>query len=335
MKKKLALLMAAIMTVAMVPMTAFASTKLTAVDEISAGVGKTHPFESRVELRKNDDQVDVEATGAAEDGTATFEVKATLENGKFTDEMFTIDGDDKGIKGITKVNDTTAVIALDANVFNGKHPTVEACVLTVKAYALEAGDVVIKFTSNVPNFKAASEVIATAATGKVTIESAGVKTFVEDGENPLAIKDITIKELREDALSDGTITLKLNGDWKFVANAVGTVKFLNSSATGSVSYKDDDELIVTIDVAQNDVKLEDMTISGIQLEATKKCDAGDVATITVKSDMFDSVKLEVAKMVAEAVTYTVEDDDLPVIYAGKANTDENTLQVSVEENTGD
>ena len=35
MKKKLALLMAAIMTVAMVPMTAFASTKLTAVDEIS------------------------------------------------------------------------------------------------------------------------------------------------------------------------------------------------------------------------------------------------------------------------------------------------------------
>ena len=39
MKKKLALLLAAIMTVAMVPMTAFASTKLTAVDEISTAAG--------------------------------------------------------------------------------------------------------------------------------------------------------------------------------------------------------------------------------------------------------------------------------------------------------
>ncbi len=52
-------------------------------------------------------------------------------------------------------------------------------------------------------------------------------------------------------------------------------------------------------------------------------------------------------MVEEAVTYTVEDDDLPVIWAGKdysnykdkndlSNIDDaNTLKVSVEENTGD
>ena len=60
MKKKLALLMAAIMTVAMVPMTAFASTKLTAVDEISTAVEKD--FVSVVELVKNDDQVDIDET---------------------------------------------------------------------------------------------------------------------------------------------------------------------------------------------------------------------------------------------------------------------------------
>ena len=44
-------------------------------------------------------------------------------------------------------------------------------------------------------------------------------------------------------------------------------------------------------------------------------------------------------MVEEAVTYTVEDDDLPVIWAGKdyavSDEDNNTLEVSVEENTGD
>ena len=63
MKKKLALLMAAVMTVAMVPMTAFASTKLTAVDEIATGVGSKHPFTSTVELVKNDDRVVAEIYG--------------------------------------------------------------------------------------------------------------------------------------------------------------------------------------------------------------------------------------------------------------------------------
>ena len=57
MKRKLALLIAAVMTVAMVPATAFASTKLTAVDEIKVGTDKI--FTSRVELSKDDKQVDI------------------------------------------------------------------------------------------------------------------------------------------------------------------------------------------------------------------------------------------------------------------------------------
>ena len=84
-----------------------------------------------------------------------------------------------------------------------------------------------------------------------------------------------------------------------------------------------------------------MTIKGIEIKPAKKCKDGDVATITVsslaKSKEFSNVKLEVAKMVKEAVTYSVEDKDLPVIWAGKYNDDgdANTLKVSVEENTGD
>ena len=78
MKKKLALLMAAIMTVAMVPMTAFASTKLTAVDEISTAAEED--FVSVVEISKDDDQVDIDETKYA-DG---FEVILKLTNGKFS-----------------------------------------------------------------------------------------------------------------------------------------------------------------------------------------------------------------------------------------------------------
>ena len=60
-----------------------------------------------------------------------------------------------------------------------------------------------------------------------------------------------------------------------------------------------------------------LTCLVFSLKADKDCDAGDVAKITVSSKDFDSVTLEAAKMVEEAVTYTVEDDDLPTIWAGK------------------
>ncbi len=66
MKRKLALLIAAVMTVAMVPATAFASTKLTAVDEVKVGTDKT--FTSRVEMKRDDKVVKVE-------DTKTFTVK--------------------------------------------------------------------------------------------------------------------------------------------------------------------------------------------------------------------------------------------------------------------
>ena len=93
MKRKLALLIAAVMTVAMVPATAFASTKLTAVDEIKVGTDKT--FTSRVEMKRDDKVVKVEDT---KDFTGTdvngidvtdkkgFDVEVTLTNGKFADD---------------------------------------------------------------------------------------------------------------------------------------------------------------------------------------------------------------------------------------------------------
>ena len=341
MKKKLALIMAAIMTVAMVPATAFASTKLTAVDEIKVGTDKI--FTSRVELKKNNDQVDIEGD--------TFDVYATLTNGKFA---YVDDNDDndyqmeedgylnttKGVKAVEIMSDTKAKITLDAKVFNGKDADIEACVLPLIVKSGEVGDVVVKFTSNVTAFKTASEVIANVQTGKVTIETEGVKTFVEDAtEDEKALKDITINELTPDVLKGGSIKLKLSGNWKFTK--VGNVTFLNEDGvTAKAKLIDDDE--IQIDFIDKDFTanmLTDMTISGVTVKTAKKCKAGDVATITVSSmassKEFSNVKLEVAKMVKEAVTYSVEDKDLPQIWSGAYNDDKNTLKLSVEENTGD
>ena len=348
MKKKLALLLAAIMTVAMVPMTAFASTKLTAVDEISTSAGDDHVFTSRVELSKNDDQVDVEG----KDGK--FEVILKLTNGKFAESD--VDGvkyvmeeegyldkyKQKGIEAIDVKNDTTAYITLNAGTFNGWLGG-EACVLAIQAYAVETGDVVAEFTSNVTQFKKASEVIATAYDNEVAIEIEGVRTFVEDAtKDQDTLKDITINGLVNDAI-DGNkeITLKLSGNFEFVTSTIeeSDFSFLNSDAKVKITDKDKDTIKFTISGLE-DKQLTKLTISGIDIKTTKKCNAGDKATITVSSKSFDSVKLEAARMVEEAVTYTVEDEEVPTIWAGKnyakdSADDTNTLEVAIEENTGD
>ena len=350
MKKKLALLMAAIMTVAMVPMTAFASTKLTAVDEISTAAGDDHVFTSRVELSKNDDQVDVEG----KDGK--FEVILKLTNGKFAESD--VDGvkyvmeeegyldkyKQKGIEAIDVKNDTTAYITLNAGTFNGWLGG-EACVLAIQAYAVETGDVVAEFTSNVTQFKKASEVIATAYADEVAIEIEGVRTFVEDATKDTdTIKDITINGLVNDAIDGSkTITLKLSGNFEYVEESIteDAFTFLNSKATVDIDENetDKDTIKFTINNLEKD-QLTKLTISGLKIKTTKKCNAGDKATITVSSKSFDSVKLEAARMVEEAVTYTVEDEEVPTIWAGKnyakdSEDDTNTLEVAIEENTGD
>ena len=364
MKKKLALLMAAIMTVAMVPMTAFASTKLTAVDEISTAAGDDHEFTSTVELSKNDDQVDV-TNVYDKDGVKVFDVQLKLTNGKFAkndDDEYVMNEkgkfpNKKGVVAVDVKNDTTATVSLNADIFNKNNNNgnnaglKEACVLDIVAYAVETGDVVATFTSNVTQFKKASEVIATAVKGDVAIESDGVVTFVEDADNKKDIKDITIKGLTNGAISNGEkITLKLKGNYEFNLDENGNfadkdgktkdikdiVKCLNDGATVKVDKGDydKDELKFYIDGIK-DGQRPIITIGGFALKATKDCDAGDVAKITVSSKDFDSVTLEVAKMVEEAVTYTVEDDDLPTIWAGKDYDETNTLEVAIEENTGD
>ena len=387
MKRKLALLIAAVMTVAMVPATAFAKTKLTAVDEVKVGTDKT--FTSRVEMTRDDKVVKVEDTKPFEGTTDVtkkhtfaansrkgFDVEVTLTNGKFADAGEDEDGntiylmekaptyegaedlaDAEGILAIKVKSDTRAVITLDADIYNkDAEYLAKACVLPLIVKSGNAGDVVAKFSSNVTAFGTNSEVIARAQEGKVTIENEGVVTFVEDGESTKKIKDITITELTPDVLKEGTIKLKLSGNWDFSKvdkddkDVKVSVDFLNEDIKISASD-------ITIHTDEIDIKLSEavinelkenninsqITISGINIKAAKKCKANDVATITVSSDStkgskaFSNVKLEVAKMVKEAVTYSVEDKDLPVIWAGADNKEDgtNTLKVSVEENTGD
>ena len=374
MKKKLALLMAAIMTVAMVPMTAFAAatTDINAVDQVKTAVDAE--FTSRVEVKKDEDATPLVGEMNSEFGTNTFDVVVTLDNAEFAqrednngDEYYVMEATgttpnaagvkygENGVWAVDVKNSTTAYVTLDVAGFN----TV-GCTLPIIAKALDKGDVTVKFSTNNTVFADVKEVIAVASEEEVLVATEGVVTFVEDSTNIKNLKDITIDGLVNNAIGDATITLKLKGNYEFCVDDTGngylqTVKdgklerlllndavtFLNDEGKVVTGTADTDSEVTEdeIKIVLSGVKKDQITmirISGIALKATKKCNPGDVATITVSSKAFDgSTKLEVAKMVEEAVTYTVEDDDLPVIWAGKAYDEENTLKVSVEENTGD
>ncbi len=394
MKKKLALLMAAIMTVAMVPMTAFAAatTDINAVDQVKTAVDAG--FTSRVELSKDESATDLvgKVVAGKYNGAEVLDIELILSNATFTkaednngDEYYVMEagyeapnasGIQYGSDGIWAVdvkNDTTAYVTISVSRFNNS-----TCILPIRATATDKGEVIALFSTNNTVFADVKEVIAIASEEEVVIESEGVVTFVEDSTNVKNLKDITIEGLVNNAIGDETggttITLKLKGNYEFcVENAdngylqtvqadgtLGRLRFAEAvtllNDDGSVvvgagnSKPTDDEITIVL----NNVTADQVTkirLSGIAIRATKGCDVGDVATITVSSDTFEEkVKLEVAKMVEEAVTYTLEDDDLPVIWAGKdySGFDEeqlgwtandvdsaNTLELAIEENTGD
>ena len=397
MKKKLALLMAAIMTVAMVPMTAFAATSgSTSISADNMRVAVETNFQSNVELYKKASSSEI--TGG------DFIIEVTLKNGEFAKfgkeagefkgeyinelpadavNVGTITVDDNAnrgdaydngvlqetadlyedlimnwgsntgsiyIKEVDVTSPTRATVKIGQTAYNdssSEHPII----IPLVAQALSAGEVVAEFRSTVGPVFSMSEVIATANDGDVTIESDGVKTFVEDQKLDYAdAKVITIQEVAIGALSnrDGSdITVDLKGNYVLKADDErgykATISDKNSLFPNvTITNVEDDKIEINLGdrAANNDGRTAYIVISGLEIKPTKSCNAGDVATFTFKSKDFDTTKLEVAKMVEESVTYTVEDDDLPVLWAGQLpqNNDDNegkSLSIFVEENTGD
>ena len=409
MKKKLALLMAAIMTVAMVPMTAFARTSgSVTISANNMRVAVDDAFQSDVELYKK---------SASAEADTNFVVKIKLENGEFA--TYGKEGDEfKGeyinelpadanegtsIKTTTANNEdtyddgvlqetadlyedlkldsttykpeynvtagneyiyikefhvtgpTSAIVTIGSWEFNSATDD-DPIVIPIVAKATSAGEVVAYFESTVsPNFES-DEVIATAKEGEVTVESDGVKTFVEDQKLAFAdMKDITLEELAIGSLSaNSKITVELKGNYVLDKDQLTTAKNGGENQTlitdknalfDKIKIDNVDDDGFTINLGNKNSTLDDgrtayIVIEGLKIKPTKSCDAGNDATLTFKSKDFGTVKLEVAKMVEEAVTYTVEDDDLPVLWAGQLpqnnlDNDGKSLSIFVEENTGD
>ena len=406
MKKKLALLMAAIMTVAMVPMTAFAATAggaSIAADYMKVGVnsdfvsvvelykksantwGDTQDYVVEINLEngefstygKNDDYTVTaqnETDGLGKDGAAVEEGQVLKYRDEYVNDWNPTDAGtanhqldyhvntheiyntydpanpDRNIVDFEVISPTRAKVTIAATSYANSSST-NPILIPIAAKATSAGDVYAKFESLTSAVFIGEEAIAVAVDGDVSIESAGVRTFVEDqSKREDTVKKITLTEAVIGSLSaNSEIEVTLKGNYELVpASSNVTISDENSKfGAGEVTVTNLTTDGFTIELGDYNAQASKgarayIVLDGLVIKPTKSCDVDDVATLTFKSDAndFSSVKLEVAKMVAEAVTYTVEDDDLPRLWAGQLpqNNDDNdgeSLSIFIEENTGD
>ena len=166
-------------------------------------------------------------------------------------------------------------------------------------------------------------------------------------EEVATLEDITIEpkvvdtfgEMAKDA---DEITLKLNKGFEFVGDSIKCEDELGNKYTFGKNdgvEVDEDKITIKLSVPGCIEKFEELIITGLQIEAVSAKE-GDVATLTVKIDDADSVKVEVATVCEYKVVMSVEEDeDVPVYYSGvnaanaglTVDEDHDSLVVTIEE----
>ena len=344
MKKFLSMVMAAAMVVSLVPATAFAadgvdlSATASIVGAQSFVEGDSQlpgPTEAEVQLKVTNSQY----TGQAATDKPEVKFTLTLDNAAFddtsaitlryydaitgtwenslvqgTDYVVTEQGTDKDeidiafpdTKREIKKNDIIAV-ELATNLDktgNGKSAKV----------SVESDDI-----------KISNGLDLTYATVGQTGFTASVRKTVDIAvEEVQTIEDITIKPSIGSTFASSfvkdkdEITIRVSGGFEFTkASASATLKDDKNNTIGTVA-RDTDELTITLNATDvsNITAASKLVLSGIELDAADAKE-GAVATLKIYVPGNDSQSVEVAKVIGNAVTISVDEDaDVPVFYSG-------------------
>lgn len=344
MKKFLSMVMAAAMVVSLVPATAFAAdgvdlsatASIVGAQSFVEGDSKLPgPTEAEVQLKVTNSQY----TGTAATDKPEVKFTLTLDNAAFvdtsditlryydaitgtwensltqgTDYVVTEQGTDKDEIDISfpdtkreiKKNDIIAV-ALTTNLDktgNGKSAKV----------SVESDDI-----------KISNGLDLTYATVGQTGFTASVRKTVDIAvEEVQTIEDITIKPSIGSTFASSfvkdkdEITIRVSGGFEFTkASASATLKDDKNNTIGTVA-RDTDELTITLNATDvsNITAASKLVLSGIELDAADAKE-GAVATLKIYVPGSDSQSVEVAKVIGNAVTISVDEDaDVPVFYSG-------------------
>lgn len=156
-------------------------------------------------------------------------------------------------------------------------------------------------------------------------------------ESEKALNTITIESKVGKFSDKEEIKVKINSDFE-ISRFVATM--IEGGVYKDGSLKDNKEfVIIPFDGS------EEITIKGLEIESLDGAKPGDIAKFEVRCKGYDTAYVEVAKVVADEVTITVdEDEDIPMMYSGTDitdtgldtdNKDHKALTVTIEEVTVD
>lgn len=352
MKKKVALLLAGVMTVGMIPMSAFASTTNRMSKVVTGDDDTTIKLANAPVLRMYEKDLNDLTTSRQ-----AFQLDLT--NAEWNFDEIAEHNDAKDPKKVTGYDYSKIIKGM--NVTN-------VTKLSAKSIIIE-GDVESQGTSN-DNYVTVAMLTDLKTTGEATVTidpresviSAGTYKFatVADGsttttvekkkdvsENGATLKNVVIKETTPGSIEKGTLKLKLSSDWSFMENPVVTVypsKYQNCFKITKAAKDEDAEIEVIANVDTNndgkidekDTKFESEEAITVSISAKvqydeDEVDPGDICEMTVSGAGVDKTTLEVATAVTYGVTWEAEDKTLPVFYSGSMDEDADTIKVHMEE----
>ena len=320
MKRKLALLLVAAMTVACVPATSFAASTnriskvvVGQVDDKTNTKDVNLTFEDKGDFTAND----------------IVEFTATLANAEFDFDAYKSSSNPQ-IYSVTKITAKEALVKMTTpSVAQGENDIV----FPILAELTDEGDATITIDPMESVLSGGTYTFATVSDSdtKTTIEK--VTDISESGEQ---IKPIVITEVVAGSIDAGEIVkLKLGGNFTYNKAKTPTVTVATGDLTidGTYGVKIDDDTI-EFKVASKSTKVSKIVVDNIWLEEDD-AEAGDMAEITVSGAGVSKTTLEVAKFVDYGYTWKAEDEEVPVIYSGRENGDTDLLKVTFKETAPD
>jgi len=324
MKKKLAILLSAVMVAGIVPMTAMAGTTTYVNKTITVEKGDLTGDTSLLTIKDNNNDIDTAITNGD-----PVEFTLELEGAEWRDDVDVkteVETYEPTIT-FTKVSDKKAAVSIDTS--KGTSPT---AYYYIPLYTIikDKGDVTVTVDGKSSVVSSGTFTYAVAISGSATAKVGGTVNIPETGAK---IKDITISETAAGALEAGNIKLKLSKNFKF--DSIGTLsRVLGDDTVINAYYQDSDrELIINITGATADAL--EMLLKDIVV-VPDDAKIGAVAEITISGAGMTKTTLEVGTYVDYGVKIAIydEDEEMPTFYAGKVYDEEDdaTLAVIVSEN---
>lgn len=369
MKKKLALLLAAVMAVGMVPMTAFAATTNRMTNVVTGDDDTTITSTSAPVLKMYEKDLNVtsgtEVTFRLDLTNAewTYDDSDVNSNGQVTESYVDTDGTTKTrkvqfIENLTEVDVTT--LSAKSMIISGKTMNYVGDLglsdneINVKMLTdlTDEGEATVTIEPMQSKISSGTYKFATVAAGDATVT---IEKKTDVSENGATIKNVVITETTPMSFSKttGKIKLKLSNDWAFGLDGTDDISNILSVYPNSLAgcfdfVKDDGSLTKKISDVMGDEDIEIqynftgkdsvregktviVTIAPFITYDDDEVEPGEICEMTVSGDDIAKTTLEVATAVTYGVTWEAEDKTLPVFYSGELDEEKDTLEVTLEE----